>query len=101
MGVAIWRDGAFSGNMVQNATLPPLFDVFDKNLLNYSSKGLGHIKQKILHEITNQASYITFFCHKNMQRYDYLKIMFFFWAPMGNPYRSPKKEYNFQMVISL
>ena len=59
--LAPWR---FSGNMMQNAMLPPLFDAFDKNLLNYSSEGLGHIKRKILHEITNPTSYCTIFYHK-------------------------------------
>ena len=34
-----------SRNMVQNATLLPLFDVFDQNSFDYSSDGLDHIKQ--------------------------------------------------------
>ena len=56
--LAPWR---FSGNMVQNATLPPLFDTLGQNSYNYSSEGIGHIKQKILHEITNPTSHSTFF----------------------------------------
>ena len=68
--LAQWR---FSGNMVQNATLPPLFDAFDKNSFNYSPEGLVHIKRKILHKISNPTSCSTFFYHKCLQRYDHLK----------------------------
>ena len=83
--MAQWR---FSGNMVRNATLPPLFDAFDQNSYNCSSESLGHIKPKILHGISNPTSYSTFFYHKWLQRYDHLKIMSFsgllYGFPIGN-----------------
>ena len=82
--LASWR---FSGNMVRNATLPPLFEAFDQNSYNYSSEGLDHIKQKKFQEISNSTSYGTFFYHKWLQRYDHLKIMSFFRASLWIPHR--------------